>query len=185
MNETARGFYADGAFVVPPPGEQERMVEAVLFAARAPLSGREIAERLPQGCDIGEALAALRSRYEGRGVALVRIGDAWAFRTAADLAAHQEAEVGGGAEGPGVADPGELDAAAVVAAAQARERLGDVAALRQPLGDLAGRQRRAAREQHRLDHPLLLGHRQREGAPVEKVPGLDVHSRSPCSIGFR
>ena len=46
MNETARGFYADGAFVVPPPGEQERMVEAVLFAARAPLSGREIAERL-------------------------------------------------------------------------------------------------------------------------------------------
>ena len=93
MNETARGFYADGAFVVPPPGEQERMVEAVLFAARAPLSGREIAERLPQGCDIGEALAALRSRYEGRGVQLARIGDAWAFRTAADLGFLMSREV--------------------------------------------------------------------------------------------
>ncbi|MEF9606324.1 SMC-Scp complex subunit ScpB, partial [Paracoccus sp. PXZ] len=27
----------------------------------------------------------LRARYEGRGVQLARVGDAWAFRTAADL----------------------------------------------------------------------------------------------------
>lgn len=85
MNETTRGFCADPAFAVPDPAEQERMVEAILFASRAPLTGREIAERLPVGSDVGEALAALRARYAGRGVHLARIGEGWAFRTAADL----------------------------------------------------------------------------------------------------
>ena len=47
---------------------------------------REIGQRLPAGCDAGEALRLLRARYEGRGVHLARVGDAWAFRTAADLA---------------------------------------------------------------------------------------------------
>ena len=93
MNETARGFFADGAFAVPPLPEQERMVEAVLFASRAPLTAREIAERLPQGCDVAEALAALRRRYEGRGVQLARVGEAWAFRTAADLGFLMSREV--------------------------------------------------------------------------------------------
>ena len=83
MNETTRGFCADPAFAVPDPAEQERMVEAILFASREPLTGREIAERLPVGSDVGEALAALRARYAGRGVHLVRIGEGWAFRTAA------------------------------------------------------------------------------------------------------
>ncbi len=61
------------------------MVEAVLFAATAPLSSAEIASRLPQGCDAGPAIEALRKRYEGRGVHLVRVQDKWAFRTAPDL----------------------------------------------------------------------------------------------------
>jgi segregation and condensation protein B len=84
MNDAAHGFFA-GAFAVPPMPEQERMVEAVLFASPAPMTARAIAERLPQGSDVPEALVGLRRRYEGRGVHLVRIGDAWAFRTAADL----------------------------------------------------------------------------------------------------
>ena len=91
MNETVRDFSA--LFSVPSMPEQERMLEAVLFASRAPLTGREIAERLPQGCDIGEALAGLRRRYEGRGVQLARVGDAWAFRTAADLGFLMSREV--------------------------------------------------------------------------------------------
>ena len=69
------------------------MLEAVLFASKAPLTGREIAERLPQGCDVGEALAGLRRRYEGRGVQLARVGDGWAFRTAADLGFLMSREV--------------------------------------------------------------------------------------------
>ncbi|MEF9605804.1 SMC-Scp complex subunit ScpB, partial [Paracoccus sp. PXZ] len=38
------------------------------------MSQREIAARLPAGCDAGEALRALRARYEGRGVQLARVG---------------------------------------------------------------------------------------------------------------
>jgi segregation and condensation protein B len=92
MNDAVHGFFA-GAFAVPPMPEQERMVEAVLFASRAPMTARAIAERLPQGSDVAEALAGVRRRYEGRGVQLVRVGDAWAFRTAADLGFLMSAEV--------------------------------------------------------------------------------------------
>jgi segregation and condensation protein B len=74
-----------GPFAAPPLAEQERMVEAILFAAAAPLTLPEIAARLPLGCDPAEALALLRRRYEGRGVRLVRAGDGYAFRTAPDL----------------------------------------------------------------------------------------------------
>ncbi len=72
-------------FAAPPMAEQERMVEAMLFAAPAPLSVAELARRMPQGCDPAEALMHLRSRYAGRGVTLVRVGDGWAMRTAPDL----------------------------------------------------------------------------------------------------
>lgn len=72
-------------FQAPPMAEQERMVEAILFASAEPLGKKEIAERLPHGCDVTEALASLRKRYEGRGVAVVRVGDNWAIRTAPDL----------------------------------------------------------------------------------------------------
>ncbi len=72
-------------FEAPPMAEQERMVEAVLFAARKPQTLSEIAARLPHGSDPSEALVHLKKRYTGRGVDLVKIGDAWAFRTAPDL----------------------------------------------------------------------------------------------------
>ncbi|WP_424933755.1 SMC-Scp complex subunit ScpB [Amaricoccus macauensis] len=71
------------------------MVEAVLFASATPLSSRQIAERLPEGCDVQEALAGLRELYASRGVQLVRVGDGWAFRTATDLGflmSHQVVE---------------------------------------------------------------------------------------------
>lgn len=76
----------DAAFTVPPMTEQERMVEAVLFASAEPVTLRDFEARMPQGCDPAEALAHLRRRYEGRGVQVVRVGDAWALRTAPDLA---------------------------------------------------------------------------------------------------
>ena len=72
-------------FDAPPMGEQERMVEAILFASSEPVTVAALAARLPHGCDAAEALAHLRRRYEGRGVRLVRVGDAWAMRTAPDL----------------------------------------------------------------------------------------------------
>jgi segregation and condensation protein B len=75
----------ESVFGPPPPEEQARMVEALLFASARPMSARALAERLPEGSDIEAALDRLKARYEGRGVELRRIGDAWAFRTAPDL----------------------------------------------------------------------------------------------------
>lgn len=72
-------------FEAPPIAEQERMVEAVLFASAEPVTVAELAARMPHGCDPAEALVYLRKRYEGRGVNVVKVGDAYAFRTAPDL----------------------------------------------------------------------------------------------------
>ncbi|MCL5778548.1 SMC-Scp complex subunit ScpB [Limibaculum sp. FT325] len=76
---------AAGLFDAPPLPEQERMVEAILFAAAEPMTRAQIEDRLPHGSDAGAALEMLRRRYEGRGVRLVRVGPGWAFRTAPDL----------------------------------------------------------------------------------------------------
>ena len=64
----------------------ERMIEALLFAAAEPLSEADLAARLPHGADIEAGLAALRSRYNDRGVELARVAGRWRFQTAADLA---------------------------------------------------------------------------------------------------
>ena len=79
-------------FPPPPPDQQERMVEAILFAAAGPITVRDLAARLPRGCDPAEAVSALRRRYQGRGVALERIGDGYAFRTAPDLSFLMQTE---------------------------------------------------------------------------------------------
>ena len=72
-------------FEAPPMGEQERMVEAILFASAEAVTLAELTARMPHGCDPAEALVTLRRRYEGRGVQIVKVGDAYAFRTAGDL----------------------------------------------------------------------------------------------------
>jgi segregation and condensation protein B len=76
---------AEALFEAPPLAEQERMVEAILFASTEPLTLAQLGERLPHGSDSGEALALLRERYTGRGVAVVKVGTGWALRTAPDL----------------------------------------------------------------------------------------------------
>ncbi|CUI02098.1 SMC-Scp complex subunit ScpB [Leisingera aquaemixtae] len=75
----------DSLFDAPPMAEQERMVEAVLFASAEPVTLRDLESRMPHGCNPREAVEHLRKRYEGRGVRVVRLGDAWAIRTAPDL----------------------------------------------------------------------------------------------------
>ncbi|HKL45412.1 MAG TPA: SMC-Scp complex subunit ScpB [Roseovarius sp.] len=75
----------ESLFAAPPIAEQERMCEAILFATAEPVTLKEMEARMPHGCDAAEALAHLRKRYEGRGVRVVRVGDAWAMRTAPDL----------------------------------------------------------------------------------------------------
>ncbi len=68
------------------PAETERRVEALLFAASEPLSVADLARRLPEGAEVGPALAALQDRYAERGVSLVCVADRWRFQTAPDLA---------------------------------------------------------------------------------------------------
>jgi segregation and condensation protein B len=75
----------ESLFDAPPMAEQERMIEAVLFASAEPVTVKELEVRMPHGCDAAEAMVHLRRRYEGRGVQVMKIGDAYALRTAADL----------------------------------------------------------------------------------------------------
>ena len=62
-----------------------RILEAVLFAAAEPLSEKKLAGYFDGETDVGGLLEALRVRYAGRGVTLVKLGQRWMFRTADDL----------------------------------------------------------------------------------------------------
>ncbi|MFN9848526.1 MAG: SMC-Scp complex subunit ScpB [Alphaproteobacteria bacterium] len=66
--------------------ETAREIEALLFAAAGPLSESDLARRLPEGADVAGALAELVAQYEGRGVVLACVANAWRFQTAQDLA---------------------------------------------------------------------------------------------------
>jgi segregation and condensation protein B len=75
----------ESLFKAPPMAEQERMVEAILFATAEPVSVTEMNARMPHGSDAAEAVRLLQKRYQGRGVAVVKVGEGWAVRTASDL----------------------------------------------------------------------------------------------------
>jgi segregation and condensation protein B len=83
----------ESLFEAPPLAEQERMVEAILFASAEPVTVKELNDRMPHGSDAAEALVLLRKRYEGRGVRAVKVGDAWAMRTAPDLGFLMQKEI--------------------------------------------------------------------------------------------
>jgi segregation and condensation protein B len=65
--------------------EHLRMLEAILFAAAAPLDEKSLESSLPRGAALPLLLAELQQAYEPRGVNLVRIAEKWQFRTAPDL----------------------------------------------------------------------------------------------------
>ena len=72
-------------FEAPSIHEQQRMVEAILFASSTPVTVAELKNRMPQGSDPVFALDELKVQYSSRGVNLVKVGDGWAMRTSADL----------------------------------------------------------------------------------------------------
>jgi segregation and condensation protein B len=65
-----------------------RLIEALLFASPEPLTEAQLASRLPDGMELAPLLDALQRFYRFRGINLVRVAEAWTFRTAADLAGH-------------------------------------------------------------------------------------------------
>ena len=76
----------ESLFEAPPIAEQERMVEAILFASAEPVSLREMAGRMPHGSEPHIAVLNIQKQYLGRGIEVVRVDQAWAIRTSADLA---------------------------------------------------------------------------------------------------
>jgi segregation and condensation protein B len=72
--------------VDPNRAEELRILEALLFAAEAPLDEKALAGRLPAGADVRALLTQLQKEYAPRGVNLVRVGGKWSLRTANDLA---------------------------------------------------------------------------------------------------
>lgn len=72
--------------------DQERMIEAILFAVKEPITINELKSRIPDAENIRETLKILKKKYETRGVNVVRVGDGWAFRTAKDLGFLMEKE---------------------------------------------------------------------------------------------
>ncbi|HEX5212515.1 MAG TPA: SMC-Scp complex subunit ScpB [Pseudolabrys sp.] len=65
--------------------EELRLLEALLFAAGAPIDEATLARRLPNEVNVKDVLAALKAEYATRGVNLVKVGKKWMFRTADDL----------------------------------------------------------------------------------------------------
>jgi segregation and condensation protein B len=72
--------------------ERLRLLEAVLFAAAEPKTPGELARHLPEDAEIEELLGELQQLYANRGVQLRRVGSAYAFRTADDLAGELRIE---------------------------------------------------------------------------------------------
>ena len=83
MNEEEK--FTESLFEAPEISEQERMIEAILFASSDPITVKEIIGRLPHGCEPEKALINLKEKYKSRGINLVKVGDCWALRTASDL----------------------------------------------------------------------------------------------------
>ncbi len=63
-----------------------RLLEALLFASAEPLGPAQLARHLPEQADLDALLEELGQLSANRGINLVRVGEQWAFRTAADLA---------------------------------------------------------------------------------------------------
>lgn len=65
-----------------------RALEAVIFAAEAPLGLAELARHVGTRGDLPALLRELADSYAARGINLVERGGRWAFQTAPDLAHH-------------------------------------------------------------------------------------------------
>ncbi|MEQ8441886.1 MAG: SMC-Scp complex subunit ScpB [Alphaproteobacteria bacterium] len=72
--------------------QQLRLLEAILFAAAEPVGEGALIERLPEGVDLASLMEELEGMYASRGVNLVKVNNAWCFRTAPDLSAHMTLE---------------------------------------------------------------------------------------------
>ena len=62
-----------------------RIIEAILFAAEAPVAIEKLQAFFPEGTDVPALLSDLQANYANRGVNLVQIAGHWTLRTSEDL----------------------------------------------------------------------------------------------------
>lgn len=68
--------------------EPSVILEAMLFAAKTPLTPEEMLERLPEGTDLKACLDDLNEFYADRSFELVERAGRWAFQTRAEFAPY-------------------------------------------------------------------------------------------------
>ena len=73
--------------------EEEKEIEAILFAAEEPLDEESIRVKITKGKNLLKSLTKLQKHYSKRGINLVCISNKWSFRTSdklSDLMAQQK-----------------------------------------------------------------------------------------------
>ena len=73
--------------------EEEKEIEAILFAAEEPLDEESIRVKITKGKNLLKSLAKLQKHYSKRGINLVCISNKWSFRTSdklSDLMSQQK-----------------------------------------------------------------------------------------------
>ena len=73
--------------------EEEKEIEAILFAAEEPLDEESIRVKITKGKNLLKSLTKLRKHYSKRGINLVCISNKWSFRTSdklSDLMSQQK-----------------------------------------------------------------------------------------------
>lgn len=65
-----------------------QVIEAMIFSSQEPVAERVLEKHIPDGITLENVLGFIAERYgDDSGIELVRVGQAWAFRTKADVAA--------------------------------------------------------------------------------------------------
>ncbi len=65
--------------------DQEKEIEAILFASNVPLNVETIESKITKKINVEKALEKIQSFYSNRGINLVCISNKWSFRTSAKL----------------------------------------------------------------------------------------------------
>ena len=63
----------------------ERMIEALLFSSKDPVSIKDLSSILPENISLENVISNLQKQYEGKGINIKRSGSFVSFRTAKDL----------------------------------------------------------------------------------------------------
>ena len=70
--------------------EAKSVIEALLFASAEPLEERDLQTHIGADVHVHDILVGLQADYAGRGVRVEKSGNAWAFRTAPEVAPFLE-----------------------------------------------------------------------------------------------